>query len=669
MASEIDQIIRTMEEGNHFLLRGGAGSGKTHTLINLIKTINERSPKSKIACITYTNVAADEINERASSYSMKASTIHDFLWDNIKGFQKNLRDGIISINETISEDDLPEEVEIRYREFQSLKKGIVTHRDVIYLSKYLFETHSLLSKILADKFDYIFVDEYQDTSDEVIKILFENLNNAKYDLRIGLFGDSMQSIYDGIGSINQSKLICEDWQRNITEIEKKLNRRCPQSVIDLANEIRSDGLRQEAEKNGNAPNNNSDGTIKAGDINFLYSSSMNLGVHDVVNSEFCEKWNFETFDEYGKPLSKILLTKNQLIAKHSGFLELFEVYEKDKVIGQSGYTSRIRKYLRDEVSDIEIEELTTFLELLDTLVKCIDDSLDFKRAIQLVKTQIPHFETTLKAINAVDKNYKGLKKVLPTGGMLDFIFENKDLFDVALNTPYINLARTYVNKDKLIGKKKSQNVNSNNRNDEKDPLIKYLYKVQEILSNYLTDNIASVIKAADFKILIGSHKLILKEKMDLLVSKSSSIIGDVLAHAESSGLISFDARTAEYVNSNSYLLECVSRLPYSEIIELYNYTEGLSTYSTQHGVKGDEFDNVLVVISSEKSPQLSICYKSLFEGEVSDEKYYPRTNNLFYVSCTRAKENLIVFHEGECSPKTIAQAEQWFGKKNVKDLG
>ena len=131
MATEVDQILDSMQKGNHFLLSGGAGSGKTHTLIELIQRINDENPKSKIACITYTNVAADEITERSDSFSLKASTIHDFLWDNIKGFQTNLRDGIIELNESITEEDLASEIEIQYREYKSLKKGIVSHDQVI----------------------------------------------------------------------------------------------------------------------------------------------------------------------------------------------------------------------------------------------------------------------------------------------------------------------------------------------------------------------------------------------------------------------------------------------------------------------------------------------------------------------------------------------------------
>ncbi|NOQ75375.1 MAG: AAA family ATPase [Crocinitomix sp.] len=668
MASEVDQIIKAMQDGNHFLLSGGAGSGKTHTLIELIQTINNTEPKAKIACITYTNVAADEIGERANSYSMQASTIHDFLWDSIKGFQTNLRDAIIELYEDVTEDDLLVDKEIQYRDFQSLKKGFVSHDDVLILAKYLFEYHPLLSRILSDKFDYIFVDEYQDTTDDVISILFGNLNRKTFKLRIGLFGDSMQSIYDGIGSIDADDLISKDWQRDIVEIKKVLNRRSPQNIIDLANDLRSDDLEQMAKENSDAPNNKLDGSIKIGDIKFLYSNSRNYEIKEIIKSKFCSNWDFENFDKKDKPYSKILLTRNRLIAEHAGFESLFNIYEKDKMIGQSGsLKKRIKDYLKTVTIDIDTE-VCTFLELINHLISQIYKSLDLKKSLALINDEIPNYETTQKAINKVNKDYPDLKKVLPTAAMIEFITNNEDLFDLVLNSSYSDVSKTFVNKDKLIGKKKSKNANSNKRNDERDHLIKFLYKIQAIIEQYDKGDISGLIKSVDFRIEIGSDKLVLKKKMDELVAISALKIEDVLKYIGSANLFNIDERTTEYMASNSYLLKRIGHVSFSELINLYEFTEGLSTYSTQHGVKGDEFDNVMVVISEEKISQLSVCYKFLFENEKKEEKYYQRTKNLFYVSCTRAKENLVVFFEGECSKKTIDQAIEWFGESNVIDL-
>ena len=76
-----------------FFLFSGAGSGKTSTLVNVLtefKTTfgNEyKFSNRKIAIITYTNAAADEINHRLSYDSIfEISTIHSFCWELIKNF-------------------------------------------------------------------------------------------------------------------------------------------------------------------------------------------------------------------------------------------------------------------------------------------------------------------------------------------------------------------------------------------------------------------------------------------------------------------------------------------------------------------------------------------------------------------------------------------------------
>ncbi len=73
----------------HFKVEAGPGAGKTHWLINHIKNVLHKSSRlgvtKKIACITYTNVAADTIRERlgVQAYRVEVSTIHSFIYRNI----------------------------------------------------------------------------------------------------------------------------------------------------------------------------------------------------------------------------------------------------------------------------------------------------------------------------------------------------------------------------------------------------------------------------------------------------------------------------------------------------------------------------------------------------------------------------------------------------------
>jgi DNA helicase-2/ATP-dependent DNA helicase PcrA len=72
-----------------FRVFAGPGAGKTHWLVNYIKhvisTSDRLGPSQRIACISYTTVAADEIQRRlgSSSAHVMVSTIHSFLYRNI----------------------------------------------------------------------------------------------------------------------------------------------------------------------------------------------------------------------------------------------------------------------------------------------------------------------------------------------------------------------------------------------------------------------------------------------------------------------------------------------------------------------------------------------------------------------------------------------------------
>lgn len=97
MDKEVESIINHIENNENFLLSGGAGSGKTYSLVQVIREVIARYPSSKIACMTYTNASVHEIERRVDHSNLNVSTIHDFLWDNIKNFQNELKDTLIEL--------------------------------------------------------------------------------------------------------------------------------------------------------------------------------------------------------------------------------------------------------------------------------------------------------------------------------------------------------------------------------------------------------------------------------------------------------------------------------------------------------------------------------------------------------------------------------------------
>ena len=79
----LDTILDCIESNKNFVLQGGAGSGKTETLKQLLSQLNIKYPNKKIACITHTNLAVEEIKSRVGE-GYVIDTIHSFLYSIIK---------------------------------------------------------------------------------------------------------------------------------------------------------------------------------------------------------------------------------------------------------------------------------------------------------------------------------------------------------------------------------------------------------------------------------------------------------------------------------------------------------------------------------------------------------------------------------------------------------
>ncbi len=207
---EFQQIMELIRSGENFLLSGGAGSGKTYSLVQVIKQVIAENPTAKVACMTYTNAAVKEIEERVNHDNLNVSTIHDFLWDNIKHFKKELNKTLVTLlndpeftkfkisDMDVIPNDYFDEFEkgIQYLEFLRLKDGIISHDELLIVANHLFANYPKLSDILKDKFKFIFIDEYQDTNRAVVQIFLEHLKKSSKKCVVGFFGDAMQSIYE-----------------------------------------------------------------------------------------------------------------------------------------------------------------------------------------------------------------------------------------------------------------------------------------------------------------------------------------------------------------------------------------------------------------------------------------------------------------------------------------
>ncbi|MFV8981710.1 UvrD-helicase domain-containing protein [Serratia fonticola] len=622
---EVVDVLKHVSDGKSFLLSGGAGSGKTYSLVQIIGELLRTDPSAFIACITYTNAAVREIESRISNERLSVSTIHDFLWSAISPYQAALRTVLIELmgceppkinpGSTVVSDDMFSGKTIEYKEYRILDQGIISHDEIIILARGIFEKYPKIRDIMRDKFRYILVDEYQDTAPDVVTILLDHLSQSSRKGVCGFFGDTMQSIYDeGVGSIQSyvdSKMVAE--------VKKRQNRRNPRLVYELANQLRTDGLLQHASEDENAPNMNGS-TAKEGTIHFYYSFGETDKLDEVRK---ILKWNFDEVLE-----TKELNLTHNLIAPQAGFSNLMEIYDKDGVLAfRDRLVSFIKKY-----DDLECYDGFTFGEVVTALQK--------------------------------NKAGKELASVSPTSQMQNFIDTHPGLLDEANELDFNVFRRMYVDKDLLIDDKKQSEEDIARKGSQRCDFIKHVFKIQTIVHLYEQRRYNEFLRRTEFQLNRVDDKVRLKRCIETIGAMRNSPIIDVIDFAHEHGLCVKDDRFHEFRQRKGYLFNRLVGVEYLAYKNLYEYLEGRTAYSTQHKIKGREFDRVLVVLDSGGWNKYNFNY--LFESNGTDT-VRERTRKLFYVCCTRAKDTLAVYFRNP-SVATLVQARAWFGADNVIEV-
>ena len=267
----------------------GAGSGKTRTITHKIAHLIEdkKFDSSRILAVTFTNKAASEMKERVISMigtkaeKITISTYHSLaskiLRHEIKAFgypsNFNILDNIdqklilapiykrhnilpkthsySSMISYISKSKIignSPEIEIKnakkdaeklianmYKEYQTEVKRIkaLDFEDLLIFTHKLFKEHPEIAKKWSDKFDYVLVDEFQDTS----WIQYEIIRQLAQHNNITIVGDPDQTIYTwrqaDVNLINNF----QKYFKNSKIVKLEVNYRSTKRILDRANEL------------------------------------------------------------------------------------------------------------------------------------------------------------------------------------------------------------------------------------------------------------------------------------------------------------------------------------------------------------------------------------------------------------------------------------------------
>ena len=609
---------RLAGDGNrHFVMVAGAGSGKTTSLVKALAQIERtqgsalRRNGQQVACITYTEVAVEEIRGDVGNDELfHVSTIHSFLWTVIKPFQNNLREWVINrLQEKITEEqeklDNPrtreatkaraaENIErynrqltvinavksFRYGTGSDYTNGVLGHSDILKIGPEFIAEHALMQTLLTRRFPVIFVDESQDTDPAFVDALRELARAIPIGFCLGFFGDPVQKIYmQGAGPIPPE----EGWET----LEKPENFRCPQAVLRVINRIRAEDDQLEQTR----------------------------GRHVVVNGE-------------GAPVE--------------GSARVLILPADDR---RQERLEEARRWLAEQDGD------EGWLEQED------EEALRLLVLVHRMAATRLGFPNLYSALN--DRTPEDL-----SSGLIDGT--------AWVVRPFLS----YVLPAVLA------------RHEGRE------FEIMRLLRKHCPRLQPDALAGVDTARLLNSLQGQIGELVAMLEAGGDVRVGDIIRFMRDNNLMAFDDRYVELINLYTDTAEPVSepatdnaalRFMQCDASELWGYRkyiEKMSPFATQQGIKGAEFDKVIVVVDDQEGRTNTFSYGKYFgvtplsatdrgHLDAGRDCVIDRTRRLFYVCCSRALSDLavVVFAEDTAQMREALLARGFFEQESIYVLG
>lgn len=366
--------------------------------------------------------------DKATGYNHSLNSKIKLLNIDIETIVSNYDYNLIKYNET------------RFDNFEDLSFG---HDSLLIISCLLFERYPTLCNIVQDKFDFIFIDEYQDTNKDIIDAFMGICDSAK--TRLGLFGDSMQGIYkDGIKDaqnyINK---------RLIQKIEKKDNYRSSKQVIDFINQFRDDGLKQEV---AFKINNGVQETIedRQGEVKLYYS------IYDGTRTESGLPKDKEKYREYlNRTITKVrekhqsfknLMLTNKSIASELGFENLYGIFDARYIEVKEEMEEDLKRLNFKDLAELSMAYNKKNYNFVITEIKKAGftiNSVDDKEKISKILNEINISEqSAFEVLNQALKD-----KLIKESDSYKYYIHQKDIFlkDLNANDAYKYFKNQYEN--------------------------------------------------------------------------------------------------------------------------------------------------------------------------------------------------------------------------------
>lgn len=219
------------------------------------------------------------------------------------------------------------------------------------------------------------------------------------------------------------------------------------------------------------------------------------------------------------------------------------------------------------------------------------------------------------------------------------------------------------------------------RNKEDPFLLFFMNTVEPIYKALCTSNTQLLFDTLDIKrypITKKSEKAKWQEFRKQLAEARTQKAIDVLELVHQTDLIPMPPNLDGYYRlyhdapEAMYIAEVTIRsfleLEYSQFLAAIDFLYPEAVFSTEHGVKGEEYDNVVFVVSKGWNQYQFETYAPMITGKASvpsgKQAAFERNRNLFYVCCSRPKKRLFFFVSVPVDPTFKAFLVKLVGAQN-----
>lgn len=650
----LNNLFSNIENNKSTIMNSGAGSGKTYALIQCLKHVVSKYGNSlknnnqHVICITYTNVAANEIKERLGNTDIiYVSTIHERLWDIIRPYKKELvKMHIDNLNNQISEIDTDLNTNSKFTAYQNLPEK---------------EKQSFVKLMLNESNKTTFYDlynlkakEFKDSIKETIFINDTLLSN------VGNFKSLVNKIYK---RDKYEKCIYETKDKGFDKFEVTYDARYNTDRLEY---------------------------FKISHDTLLNYSKIMIEQYDRLKDIIIDTYPYIFVDEYQDTNKKVIEILSSIEARsknsgrnHSFFVgyfgdsvqniyndgvgyEIFELHPSCEIVNK-----RLNRRSYEEVIKVanairkdEIEQVSIYEDCAGGSVKFYYGSNDSVNEFinrykdKFVKQENDKLHCFMLTNESV-ANYSGIENIYNAFKNTNYYRKNYEQLTTELLSndsgklgAIPSLIYRLVEFWNLIKNDKTLIYSVLDKSMCKEMNIEKLREILKCIRNITASNLYELIN--ELCSIYSNNEMSNHQVYSSLIKKLFNIDEisiSSIKHYFRESLFKYEGK-----EDDEQVIESINEIfniSLDEYTKWYNYINrsdsGEVIYHTYHGTKGLEFANVVIIMGNgfgEQKNYFNVFFSNYDNDNLneSNQQTYISARNLLYVSVTRAIKNLRILY-------------------------